>query len=152
MCNFSWFICNVNITKTNLYKQLLRNDDKWAMLRAKRKKEGLSGIVHLKPDQLDDIIGGKTRTMIFIGQTGAGKTTLINSMCNFLKCVAYFEPFRYKLIMESKDSSIVKDETRSQTREIGKYYLNKLPGIDYAYGLNIVDTPGFGDTEVNIYK
>lgn len=80
--------------------------------------------------------------MIFIGQTGAGKTTLINSMSNFLNCVAYKEPFRYKLIMESKDDTIEKDTTKSQTREISKYYLNKLPGVDYAYGLNIVDTPG----------
>ena len=90
--------------------------------------------------------GKKTRTIIFIGQTGAGKTTLINSMANYLMAIAYDEAFRYKLIMENNNINIDKDQTKSQTQDITQYHLRNLPRIDFA--LNIVDTPGFGDTEV----
>ena len=36
-----------------------------------------------------------------MGQTGAGKTTLVDSFFNYLMGIDYFDKFRYKLIDES---------------------------------------------------
>eukprot|EP00485_Elphidium_margaritaceum_P008381 CAMPEP_0202690846 /NCGR_PEP_ID=MMETSP1385-20130828/5733_1 /ASSEMBLY_ACC=CAM_ASM_000861 /TAXON_ID=933848 /ORGANISM="Elphidium margaritaceum" /LENGTH=654 /DNA_ID=CAMNT_0049346161 /DNA_START=1369 /DNA_END=3333 /DNA_ORIENTATION=+ len=105
----------------------------------------LKGYVERFQDVETDMDGRKTRTVIFIGQTGAGKTTLINSMCSYLHRVAYNEPFRYQLIAEAKNQKISKDSTKSQTQDITKYHLRELPAVNHA--LNIIDTPGFGDTE-----
>ena len=36
-----------------------------------------------------------------MGQTGAGKTTLVDSLLNFLLGIEYYDKFRYKLVDES---------------------------------------------------
>eukprot|EP01084_Bolivina_argentea_P070734 128628_1 len=67
----------------------------------------------------DDIKNNKT--IIFIGESGVGKTTVINSMCNYLYNVKYNDTFRYKLIYEIENEE---NKTQSQTQKINKYYLN----------------------------
>eukprot|EP00484_Ammonia_sp_Unknown_P030421 CAMPEP_0197037882 /NCGR_PEP_ID=MMETSP1384-20130603/14977_1 /TAXON_ID=29189 /ORGANISM="Ammonia sp." /LENGTH=709 /DNA_ID=CAMNT_0042468259 /DNA_START=111 /DNA_END=2240 /DNA_ORIENTATION=- len=116
------------------------------LIRLKESRKDWKGIVHRKRDGMNANDGKQTRTVIFIGQTGAGKTTLINSMANYLHRVGYHEQFRYNLIMEEKDAEVdTKDTTKSQTQSITKYHLRDLPAIGFA--LNVIDTPGFGDTE-----
>eukprot|EP00484_Ammonia_sp_Unknown_P005028 CAMPEP_0197074478 /NCGR_PEP_ID=MMETSP1384-20130603/211128_1 /TAXON_ID=29189 /ORGANISM="Ammonia sp." /LENGTH=575 /DNA_ID=CAMNT_0042513319 /DNA_START=21 /DNA_END=1748 /DNA_ORIENTATION=+ len=118
-----------------------------ALAALKQSRQGLKGLVHRQPDT-EASPDQPTLNALFIGQTGAGKTTLINSMTNYLHRVGYDEPFRYKLIMEEKDASIdTKDTTKSQTREITKYHLREIDLPAFGFALNIYDTPGFGDTE-----
>eukprot|EP01084_Bolivina_argentea_P319635 554389_1 len=77
--------------KNGTYKPV--SNDPFKALRMKRKH--LNGYI---PKTSEDITGKETKTIIFIGQTGVGKTTFINSMCNYLYQVSYKETFRYKLI------------------------------------------------------
>ena len=42
------------------------------------------------------------KVILMVGQTGAGKTTTINSMINYLYAVKYKNPFRCKLILEKE--------------------------------------------------
>lgn len=94
-----------------------------------------------------DITNNKQmRTAMFIGQTGAGKTTLIQSMTNYLMKVGYREPFRYELINENADAKVKSaDKTVSQTVAITQYHMHNLPAQP-GCAMTVVDTPGFGDT------
>eukprot|EP01083_Nonionella_stella_P284049 966851_1 len=109
----------------------------------REKRKHLKGYV---ARQIDNINAKDSKTIIFIGQTGVGKTTVINSICNYLEQVSYEEPFRYKLICEENNKKVdTNDKTKSQTQDITTYHLENIPAIKEA--VNIVDTPGFGDTE-----
>ena len=78
-----------------------------------------------------------------VGATGAGKTTLINGMVNYILGVEWEDDFRFKLIADEAGKS----QAHSQTKLITAYTLHKMEGSPLPYKLTIIDTPGFGDTE-----
>ncbi|XP_058867363.1 uncharacterized protein LOC117400979 [Acipenser ruthenus] len=82
------------------------------------------------------------KTIMLIGATGAGKTTLINGMINYILGVEWEDNFRFVLIDEGKQKS----QAESQTAAITAYKINHMNGFQVPYSLTIVDTPGFGDT------
>eukprot|EP01084_Bolivina_argentea_P259850 438645_1 len=113
-----------------------------------KERKNLRGDEEIKTDKYDPLNTSsdiKNRTIVMIGESGAGKTTLINSMTNYLFKVQYHEKFRYKLIYENKDSTINMKAGASKTNKITAYYLERCPAIPHS--LTIIDTPGFGDTE-----
>ena len=86
---------------------------------------------------------GSEKVLMIVGATGAGKTTLINSMINYLFGVNFEDDFRLQLISENSGKS----QAHSQTRGITSYTIYKMTGFELQYPLTIVDTPGYGDTE-----
>uniref|UniRef100_A0A8C4XCF5 AIG1-type G domain-containing protein n=1 Tax=Erpetoichthys calabaricus TaxID=27687 RepID=A0A8C4XCF5_ERPCA len=82
------------------------------------------------------------RTIMMIGATGAGKTTLINGMINYILGVEWTDNFRFVLI----DEQTQKSQAESQTSAVTAYEINHMEGFGVPYSLTIVDTPGFGDT------
>ena len=83
------------------------------------------------------------KVLMVVGATGAGKTTLINGMVNFILGVDWKDTFRYKLVVENKGIS----QANSQTKEITAYTFYPMKGSAIPYTFTIIDTPGFGDTE-----
>ncbi|XP_030218549.1 uncharacterized protein LOC115548213 [Gadus morhua] len=86
--------------------------------------------------------GRKNRTIMVLGATGAGKSTMVNRMINYILGVTWDDTFRFKLV----DEGTAKSQAHSQTSEVTVYKLNHREGFQIDYSLTIVDTPGFGDT------
>ncbi|XP_062910819.1 uncharacterized protein LOC134349826 isoform X2 [Mobula hypostoma] len=82
------------------------------------------------------------KTIMVLGATGSGKTTLINGMINYILGVEWGDNFRYMLIQEETGRS----QAESQTSTITAYKLHHQVGFNIDYSLTIIDTPGFGDT------
>ncbi|XP_068423959.1 uncharacterized protein [Clinocottus analis] len=85
---------------------------------------------------------GSNRTIMVLGATGAGKSTLINGMINYILGVKWDDKFRFKLVDEDQ----TKSQAHSQTTEVTVYKINHLEGSTIDCSLTIIDTPGFGDT------
>jgi hypothetical protein len=84
----------------------------------------------------------KEKVLMVVGATGAGKTTLINGMVNYIAGVKWEDNFRFQLIADEGGQS----QTQSQTKFITAYTLHQTEGSPLPYTLTIIDTPGFGDT------
>ncbi|KAK4010013.1 hypothetical protein OUZ56_019161 [Daphnia magna] len=82
------------------------------------------------------------KTILLMGATGSGKTTMINAMINYVLGVRWDDPFRF-ILVEEKETC----QAFSQTREVTAYDIHYRNGFRVPYSLTIVDTPGFGDTE-----
>ena len=80
----------------------------------------------------------KIYTILMLGETGSGKTALLNCLTNYLMNIDYSNDFRYKLIVE--DSSLITPE-KSTTKTVNIYNI-----IFNNILFKVIDTPGFGDT------
>ena len=80
----------------------------------------------------------KIYTILMLGETGSGKTALLNCLTNYLMNIDYSNDFRYKLIVE--DSSLITPE-KSTTKTLNIYNI-----IFNNILFKVIDTPGFGDT------
>ena len=88
-------------------------------------------------------LGVPHKVLMVIGATGAGKTTLINGITNYILGVSWEDDYRFKLIAEPTSQ----DQSKSQTMDITAYTFYKDKGSPLGYTLTVIDTPGFGDTE-----
>ena len=80
---------------------------------------------------------------MLIGATGAGKTTLINGMANYIIGVQWDDDLRFKLIAEPNSH----DQTVSQTSCITAYTFYKETDSPLSYTLTVIYTPGFGEID-----
>ena len=87
--------------------------------------------------------GPSEKVLMVVGATGAGKSTLINGMVNYILGVEWKDDFRFKLIEEDKSVS----QAYSQRKDITAYTIYPQKGSAIPYIFTIIDTPGFGDTE-----
>ena len=80
--------------------------------------------------------------ILFVGQSGTGKSTFINAYVNHLLGITSSDNIRYQLIFGDKKKE--NDQTQSQTDSISIYNIRSLKYNNKLFKL--IDTPGAGDT------
>ena len=80
----------------------------------------------------------KAFTFLVIGETGNGKTTIINSFLNVVMGITIDTDFRYVIVEEDDNSQI-----HSKTKNVNIYNIKGKDGSLF----QIIDTPGYNDTK-----
>lgn len=86
------------------------------------------------------------KTIMLVGSTGSGKSTLVDGIANYITGVSFEDPFRFKMVTLENDEEKTHNQAVSQTEWITVYTIHPMEGSRLSYTLNIIDTPGFGDT------
>ncbi|KAL4009552.1 hypothetical protein ACER0C_003404 [Sarotherodon galilaeus] len=81
------------------------------------------------------------RTILLVGETGAGKSTLINVLLNYTMGVKWKDEVWFMIVEEEKRS-----QTESQTSDVIVYEIFGFEDETLPYSLTIIDTPGYGNT------
>ncbi|XP_051970660.1 uncharacterized protein LOC127634937 isoform X1 [Xyrauchen texanus] len=84
------------------------------------------------------------KTILMVGETGTGKTTLINTMINYILGVQ----IKDKVWFEITDDQSDRTSSQSQTSVITVYGVYAQEAL---VDLTIIDTPGYGDTHKNVH-
>ncbi|KAI9345486.1 hypothetical protein DFJ73DRAFT_796982 [Zopfochytrium polystomum] len=107
------------------------------------KVEPASVVKYQLTPSLESVIPGDEKPihLLVLGPTGAGKSTTINSLINFLFGVKQSDNFRFKVVWEKDERK--DDRAGSQTSDIVVYV---VPKTILDRKVVIIDTPGFGDT------
>ena len=90
----------------------------------------------------DPLTMGSERVLMLLGETGTGKTTLVNGIANYIYGIKWEDDYRLKVI--DKEGS--RSQAFSQTKEINTYTFPVQEGSPLPYTLTVIDTPGFGDS------
>uniref|UniRef100_A0A3B5ALB3 Septin-type G domain-containing protein n=1 Tax=Stegastes partitus TaxID=144197 RepID=A0A3B5ALB3_9TELE len=82
------------------------------------------------------------KTILLVGETGAGKSALVNALFNHNMGVKWEDEVWFQIVEEDKRKS----QTESQTSDVIVYEFFDFEDETLPYPLTIIDTPGFGDT------
>ncbi|KAK3865931.1 hypothetical protein Pcinc_028484 [Petrolisthes cinctipes] len=90
------------------------------------------------------------KCVLLLGETGAGKTTVINGVINYLYGVGFDDDDRLcvkeELVSTGPATGSERMKTESQTDYISKYILYHQQGMKYECNFVVIDTPGLADT------
>uniref|UniRef100_A0A3B1K6V2 AIG1-type G domain-containing protein n=1 Tax=Astyanax mexicanus TaxID=7994 RepID=A0A3B1K6V2_ASTMX len=78
------------------------------------------------------------KTILMVGATGTGKSTLINAIVNYMLGVEFNDRIWCEII-ETKEN-----QTDSQTKTVTVYDMH---AEEHPFSLTVIDTPGYGSTE-----
>ncbi|KAF3701619.1 Septin-7 CDC10 protein -like protein [Channa argus] len=87
-------------------------------------------------------VSKKNKTILLVGETGAGKSTLVNTLFNYTMGVKWKDKIWFEIV-EEEDKKKQRD---SQTLDVIVYEIFEFKENTLPFSLTIIDTPGYGDT------
>ena len=88
-----------------------------------------------------------TKTLLIVGMTGTGKSTLLDGLVNFIHDVRYEDEVRLRLVsLTQEEEKRESNQAASQTDHVTVYKIKWRPGMNIDYNITLIDSPGLGDT------
>ncbi|XP_039471064.1 uncharacterized protein LOC116321274 isoform X2 [Oreochromis aureus] len=81
------------------------------------------------------------KTILLVGESGTGKSTLINALVNYTIGVKWEDEVWFQILEDVNTS-----QAESQTSDVIVYEIFGFEDKTLPYSLTIIDTPGYGDT------